>query len=228
MLVCADLRWGRAHKLFAPGNGCGLSGLLEGRTNLEEALQATEVPGLRLLPPGVAPADPAALLGRFAWRMALGDMQMLADVVVIEAPPVLTGADVQPLANLAEMILMVADAKRTTRAQLRVAVREIQRMRGNLAGCVLDNVGTRRRLGSPRPEPAADGHTEADRHGEADRHMAARSGAALTAGPDHADPDIADSDLPDRSADQEWGTDEDPDTSDPDSPHHIRLTRTTT
>ena len=214
VLVCADLRWrpGAWHSQFAPGNGCGLSGLLEGRANLEEALQATEVPGLRLLPPGVTPADQAALLGRFAWRMALGDMRMLADVVVIEAPPVLTGADVQPLANLAEMILMVTDAKRTTRAQLRAAVREVQRMRGNLAGCVLDNVGRRRRLrsprlGSPRLEPVADGHAEAD------RRVAARSHVALIADQGHADPDIADSDLPDRSADQEWDTGEDRDTT---------------
>jgi polysaccharide biosynthesis transport protein len=207
VLVCADLRWGRAHKLFAPENGYGLSGLLEGRTKLEEALQATEVPGLWLLPPGVAPADPAALLGRLAWRMALGDMQMLADVVVIEAPPVLTGADIQPLVNLAEMTLMVADAKRTTRAQLRLAVRELQRMRGNLTGCVLDNVGAPRRLRSPRPEPAADGHSEAD------RLVIAPPAAALTADPGHADLDTADSDLPDRSADPERGTDEDPDTA---------------
>ena len=162
----------------------------------------------------MVPADPAALLGRLAWRMALGDMRMLADVVVIEAAPVLTGADVQPLANLAEMILMVADAKRTTRAQLRAAVREIQRMRGNLAGCVLDNVGTRRRLGSPRPEPVADGHAEAD------RPVAAGSSAALTADQGHADPDIADSDSPDKSADQEWGTDEDPDIT-ANANHHV-------
>ena len=163
VLVCADLRWGRAHKLFAPVDGYGLSGLLEGGTNLEDALQATEVPGLQLLPPGMTPADPAALLGRLAWRMGLGDMQVLADVVVIEAPPVLTGADIQPLATLAEMILMVTDAKRTTRAQVRLAVREIRRMRGNLTGCVLDNVRTRRRLWSRRPQPVAHGHAEADR-----------------------------------------------------------------
>jgi polysaccharide biosynthesis transport protein len=191
VLVCADLRWGRAHKLFAPVNGYGLSGLLEGRTGLADALHATEVPGLRLLPPGVAPADSAALLGRLAWRLALGDMRMLADTVIIEAPPVLTGADLQPVANFTEMILMVADAKRTTRAQLRVAAREVRRMRGNLAGCVLDNVGARRRLRSARPEPVADGHAEADGPAMADSH------AALTATSRRADSDTADLDLPD-------------------------------
>jgi polysaccharide biosynthesis transport protein len=205
VLVCADLRWGRAHRLFAPVNGYGLSGLLEGRTSLADALHATEVPGLRLLPPGVAPADSAALLGRLAWRLALGDMRMLADTVVIEAPPVLTGADLQPVANFTEMILMVADARRTTRAQVRVAAREIRRMRGNLAGCVLGNVGARRRLRSARPEPVAGGHAEAD--GPA----VAGSYAALTARPGRADWDTADSDPPDMGADEERRTGADPD-----------------
>ena len=215
VLVCADLRWGRAHELFAPVNGYGLSGLLEGRTSLADALQATEVPGLRLLPPGAAPADPAALLGRFAWRMALGDMRMLADTMVIEAPPVLTGADLQPVANFSEMILMVADAKRTTRAQARLAAREVRRMRGNLAGCILDNVGARRRLRSARPEPIADGHVEAD--GPA----VAGSGAALTPRPGWVGSDTMDFDLPDMGADEERGTGADPDTAArPDIPAH--------
>jgi polysaccharide biosynthesis transport protein len=207
VLVCADLRWGRAHKLFAPVSGYGLSGLLEGRTTLVDALQATEVPRLQLLPPGTAPADPAALLGRFAWRMALGDMHMLADTVIIEAPPVLTGADLQPVANFTEMILMVADAKRTTRAQARVAARELRRMRGNLVGCVLDHVGVRRRLRSARPEPGTGGHAEAN--GPA----VAYSDAALIAGPGRADPDTQDFDLPDMGADKERDTGADPDTA---------------
>jgi polysaccharide biosynthesis transport protein len=216
VLVCADLRWGQAHRLFAPVNGYGLSGLLEGRTSLADALPATEVPGLRLLPPGEAPADPAALLGRLAWRMALGDMRMLADTVVIEAPPVLTGADLQAVANFTEVILMVADAKRTTRAQLRVAAREVRRMRGNLTGSVLDNVGARRRLRSARPEPVA------DRHAEADGPAVAGSDAALTAGPGHADSDTADFDLPDMGADEEPGIGADPDTAaGPDIPAQV-------
>ena len=115
----ADLRWGRAHELFGPGNGYGLSGLLEGRTSLVGALQATEVPGLRLLPPGVIPADPAALLQRPAWHTALRDIRRQADVVVIEAPPMLVSPDAGLLADLAEMVLVVADARRSTRVQLR-------------------------------------------------------------------------------------------------------------
>ena len=87
VLVCADPRWGRAHELFSLGQGDGPGGFLEGRTSLEGALQVTEVPGLRLLPPGVIPADP--LLEGPAWHAVLSDIRRHADLVVIEAPPML-------------------------------------------------------------------------------------------------------------------------------------------
>jgi polysaccharide biosynthesis transport protein len=163
-LVCADLRWGRAHELFGRSDGDGLSGLLQGRASLETALQPTKVPGLRLLPPGVTPPDPAALLEQPAWRTALSGILDDADTVVIEAPPVLASADTGPLADLADIILIVADARHTTRAQvraaraqLRIAMREPQHPPGKLAGCVLDNIGRHRRLRSRQPEPPA-GH----------------------------------------------------------------------
>ena len=95
------------------------------------------------------------------------------------------------------MILIVADARRSTRAQLRAAMREVEHVRGKLAGCVLDNVGRRHRLRSGRPEPVADSgaltrpwwpatgsiaheHEAADSgRDEADHRQDASSGAAL-------------------------------------------------
>ncbi|MGP0024119.1 MAG: tetratricopeptide repeat protein [Streptosporangiaceae bacterium] len=168
VLVIADLRWGRAQELFGPGNGYGLSGLLEGRTNLAGALQATDVPRLRLLAPGVIPADPAALLQSPAWHTALRDIRRQADVVVIEAPPILVTPDALPLADLAEMIIIVADARRSTRARLRLTMHEVEHVRGKLAGCVLDNVGKRRHLRSRGPGPLAGGCASAKSEQEPD------------------------------------------------------------
>jgi polysaccharide biosynthesis transport protein len=155
VLVCADLRWGRAHEPFGPDTGPGLSGLLEGRTSVAGALQVTEVPGLRLLAPGRVPADPAALLQRPALRAALGDIRRRADVAVIEAPPLLASPDAYSLADVADMILVVADARRSARTHVRLAMREAEHARGKLAGWVLGHAGRRRRLRRSRPEPLA-------------------------------------------------------------------------
>jgi len=154
VLVCADLHWGSANLILGSWNdGHGLTELLERRTDLDSALHATTVRGLRLLPPGAAPPDPAALLQRPAWRAVLNQICTLADVVVIEAPPLLASADALSLADDAEMILLVADARSSTRAQVRAAARELGQERARLAGCAFTSVGRRRRLKTKMPGP---------------------------------------------------------------------------
>jgi polysaccharide biosynthesis transport protein len=174
VLICADLRWGRTHELFGLQRGDGLAGFLTGRTSLTEAFQPTAVPGLRLLPPGAIPADPGALLQSPALRTAVGGARRHADVVIIDAPPMLASPDVGPLADTAEMALVVADARRSARTQVYTAVREADQVRAILAGCVLDNVGRPRRLRWHGPKPTADGRfTAARRRLASDRRFTA-------------------------------------------------------
>jgi succinoglycan biosynthesis transport protein ExoP len=152
LLVCADMRWGCAHLVVGTGDGPGLSGLLAGRTDLAGALQPTKVPGLALLPPGALPADPAALLQQPALFSVLKEIHEQADLVVIEAPPLLASPDSWLLASTADLILLVADARVSTRAQVRAAALQLTRMRAKRAGYVVVNVGRRRRLQPGRPD----------------------------------------------------------------------------
>jgi polysaccharide biosynthesis transport protein len=149
VLVCADLHWSRAQLLFgAREDAQGLTGLLEQGTDLSGALQATSVADLQLLPTGAPSPDPAALLQLPALRATLSEIRAQADVVVIEAPPLLVTPDARPLADCAEIIVLIADAQATTRSQVRAAVRELEPERARLAGWVLVNVGRPRRLKS--------------------------------------------------------------------------------
>ena len=161
VLVCADLSWGRAHELFSPQNRGALTRLLGRRASPVTALRSTSVPGLRLVPPDGLALDPAAGPRRPTWGTVLGQLRRQADVVVIDAPPLLASAEAGVLAEIAELMLLVVDARQTTRAQVRSAMRELEHTRGKLIGCVLDNVGTRQPLPRPRarPQPAANGHS---------------------------------------------------------------------
>jgi capsular exopolysaccharide synthesis family protein len=154
ILLCADLRWGRAHEIFDLGELGGLTSLLDRRTDLATELQTTSIPGLRLLPAGLLPPDPSAVLQRPALRTVVGELRAQADFVIIDAPPMLATPDVGPLRDLTEMILLVADARRSTGAQVRAAVGEMRRAESKaeskVVGWVLDNVGRRRRLPKPR------------------------------------------------------------------------------
>lgn len=155
ILVCADLHGSRAPLLLgASEDAPGFTEFLEQRTDLTGALQTTSVPGLQLLPPGTPAPDAAALLQLPALRAALSEIRAQADIVVIEAPPMLVTPDARPLADCAEIILLIADAQASTRAQVRAAVRELEPERARLAGCVLINVGRRRPL-TPGYRPSA-------------------------------------------------------------------------
>jgi capsular exopolysaccharide synthesis family protein len=154
VLVCADLRWGSAHRLLGVPNETGLSTLLDREADLASVLRAPGIAGLRVLPPGPLPADPAEFLQRPALRTVLGELRSRSDFVVIDAPPWLATSDTTPLARLTEMILLVSDARKSTRGHLDAAMREAGEMAGKLIGSVLYNVGHRRWLRrGPAPRP---------------------------------------------------------------------------
>src|SRR5258708_14429940 len=112
VLVCADLRWGRAHELFGADNSEGLTMALDHRIGLAAALRSTGVRDLLLLPPGPLPADPAELLQRPALRTLLRELRGRADFVVLDGPPLLASPDTVALAQLADMALLVCDARK--------------------------------------------------------------------------------------------------------------------
>jgi polysaccharide biosynthesis transport protein len=149
ILVCADLRWGRTHELFGLNNGVGLTSVLSGRTTLGYALRDTRVGGVQLLSSGPATSDPAAMLLSPALPRLLGQLRGRADFLVIDAPPVLATADTEALAELSHMILLVADARISRRAQVRAASQQLGAARDEPIYCVFDNVGRAHPL--PRP-----------------------------------------------------------------------------
>jgi Mrp family chromosome partitioning ATPase len=101
----------------------------------------------------------------------LNEIRNQADVTVIEAPPLLVSPDARSLADTAEMTLLIADARASTRAQVRAAARDLRQGRTRLAGCVLVNAGRRRRLRRERLNTTYD-HAENNRS----RHAMASDG----------------------------------------------------
>jgi succinoglycan biosynthesis transport protein ExoP len=154
VLVCADLRWGQAHRLFEVNDTEGITRIFDGQTFLADALKPV-APGLKVLPAGPPPLDTSAVLQQPGFRAMLSALVDWADFVVITAPPVLASADARILADLTDLTLLVADARRSARAQVRTAVRELEPVRDKIAGCVFTGVGRRRLLWRPWPPRAA-------------------------------------------------------------------------
>ncbi len=121
----------------------GLSGsLLEGRTNGQ--LRPVQVQGLRVLPSGELPPNPAELMGSQHMQRLLHELAQQVDVVLIDSPPVLPVADATALAKAVDGVLLVLEAGHTRRKAARQAVESLRQVGANLVGVVLNGVPTDR------------------------------------------------------------------------------------
>lgn len=136
ILVGGDLRRPRLETYFPEAaKGPGLSELLtmaseeERNVTLSEVdalVQETEFRGLRILPAGAPPQDPADLLASSALAWVLDRLASLAEVVVVDAPPVLTLADASLIAARTDGAVLLFSLRRTNSDRLDEAVRAMR------------------------------------------------------------------------------------------------------
>jgi protein-tyrosine kinase len=108
LLVDADLRSPRQHKLFNVENQTGLSSLLAGRMQDQVVTFVHGIPGLAVLPAGPTPPNPTELLSRPALPRILQQSLSSFDVVLIDTPALSLGTDSVLLARAAGAALLVA------------------------------------------------------------------------------------------------------------------------
>jgi polysaccharide biosynthesis transport protein len=138
VMISADLRKPRLHLFFDVPNVAGLTDALMGRKSTFDML-VEETETLKLLPSGPVPANPAELLASDSMGRALDHMRAVADVVLVDAPPLLAVTDAAALAPFADGVLFVADATRTTRGSIKHALKQLEAVNAPLIGSVLNN-----------------------------------------------------------------------------------------
>ncbi|MBC7225471.1 MAG: polysaccharide biosynthesis tyrosine autokinase, partial [Anaerolineae bacterium] len=140
ILADADLRRPAVHRMFQVSNEAGLTtALLRGQeVALEDLLLPTEVEGLRVLPSGPLPPNPAELLGSDQMARLVERLKGLADLVVFDTAPALPVADPAILARLADAVLLVVDTGATRRGMALRAVEHLARVGTNITGVVLN------------------------------------------------------------------------------------------
>jgi Mrp family chromosome partitioning ATPase/capsular polysaccharide biosynthesis protein len=160
ILVDTDIRNPVLHRFFTCSNEAGLADVLTGESTLEQTevatrsagtnakhpleqvidqrLVSTPVPGLRFLPAGPLLANPAELLGSARMGQTLRIMQSMADVVILDSPPILPVADTPLLTSNWTAVLLVVEAGRTKAHELRQAHETMQRNRSRILGIVLN------------------------------------------------------------------------------------------
>ncbi|HZR22929.1 MAG TPA: CpsD/CapB family tyrosine-protein kinase [Vicinamibacterales bacterium] len=139
ILIEADLRKPSLQHLFGLPDGPGLADYLSGAADLKQVMKVLPEHHLTVIPAGVAPANPAELLGSTAMRRLLDSLRSTFDRVILDTPPVLPLADVAILAPMVDGALMVVRAGYTPKPAIENALRAFDSSR--LLGVVLNESG---------------------------------------------------------------------------------------
>ena len=143
VVIDGDLRRPQLANYFGLESAVGLTSLLIGRAKVDDVLQEWGSGLLRVLPSGPVPPNPSELLGSQGMRMLLRQLEDMADLVIIDAPPVLPVTDAAVLSTVASGALLVVHAGRTRREQVRRSLTSIKAVDGRVLGIVLNKAPTR-------------------------------------------------------------------------------------
>jgi protein-tyrosine kinase len=135
LLIDADLRLPRQHRIFGITNGIGLAHVLSGRGSLEAAERVSYFENLAVLAAGATPPNPLELLSRTEYPRLLAEARKTFSIVVIDTPAGSRGSDAQVASARADGVLMMARQDRTR-------LSDLERLRRGMAACNVQVVGT--------------------------------------------------------------------------------------
>jgi len=148
LVIDADMRRPRLHSLFEVSNERGLSELLREPTLsddvISKSIQQTGVPGLAVLTAGATTHSSANLLHSSNLGELLDKLRLKYDMVLIDTPPMLQIADARLIGRLADAVVLVARAEKTTRDAIIAAYQRLAEDRIPVLGTVLNDWNPKR------------------------------------------------------------------------------------
>jgi protein-tyrosine kinase len=136
LLIDADLRSSRMHKLFGAPSSPGLTDYLRGAADECEVIQNGPEGNLCFIPGGSTVSNPSELLLSDRMKKLLELVTPFFDWIILDSPPALAVHDASSLADLCDGVLFVVKAGETDHRLAEKASSEF--LKKNLLGVVLN------------------------------------------------------------------------------------------
>jgi polysaccharide biosynthesis transport protein len=144
LLVDADMRRPQLHRLFDVPASPGLSDILTGKIEAQEAVRELTTKGLFIVPAGAEVANPSELLQSEPITELIQGFSQLFDLIVLDCPPVMAVADASIIANAASSVLFIVGSG-TSRDVARAAIDRLTSVQAQVVGVVLSKAKIDRR-----------------------------------------------------------------------------------
>jgi succinoglycan biosynthesis transport protein ExoP len=144
LLIDGDLRRPRLHRIFGVSSDWGLSDVLSADSRLatepiEQLVCETKISRLALMPSGYGAVNPLKLF--YTPRMAelLTRLRSHFEIIIIDTPPIVHLADARVLARLADGVVLVVRAGKTTTESALFAVQSFAEDETRVLGTILNS-----------------------------------------------------------------------------------------
>lgn len=144
IIIDADMRKGRQHKIFDVKNINGLSECLKKiETNndyeiLKNYIQETKIPKVHIITIGAIPPNPSELLMTDNIHYLIHMLKCIYDVVIIDGTPCNLVSDSIPISSIADTTILITESRKTKIEDIRNTIKLIKNAGGNIAGIILN------------------------------------------------------------------------------------------
>lgn len=137
LLIDADLRKPRLHKVFGLSNTKGLSTYLAGASDMNVTQQGP-LQGLSIVTSGPIPPNPSELLGSNRMNELLTALSGQYDIIICDSPPLLSVADSLILSKTTEGTIIVTRAGKVTYDEMKRGLKSLYDLKAHVLGIVIN------------------------------------------------------------------------------------------
>jgi capsular exopolysaccharide synthesis family protein len=142
LVIEADLRRPKVADLLGVERSVGLTTVLAGQVNVEQATQPWAGGRFDVLASGPLPPNPSELLASEHTKILLAKLREQYDVVLVDSPPLLPVTDAAAVAPATDGAILICRFKQTTQGQVKAAVEALEAVSTPLLGTVFTMVPT--------------------------------------------------------------------------------------
>ncbi|MBC7880428.1 MAG: polysaccharide biosynthesis tyrosine autokinase [Anaerolineae bacterium] len=140
LIIDADLRKPRQHRIWNMTNGRGLTSGLVGEGEWQQHVQSTSQDNLSILTSGPLPPNPVALLESKKMAALVEEARQHFDLVVIDAPPLTAATDGLVLSSLCDGLLLIVRPNIANKRVLAKIKQDFKQSRIKVLGQVVNGV----------------------------------------------------------------------------------------
>ncbi len=149
ILIDADLRKPRIHKIFTQGFSNGHAGLSSFLAGVEEhcPIRSGDADNLEVVFAGPIPPNPVELLASGRFKQLMADLEDRYDRIILDAPPHHGFADILVLSQRVSGVVLVSNMGATTRTAVRHFKTGMLNVDASILGCIINKINLTKRYG---------------------------------------------------------------------------------